>query len=72
MPPVGFFFLFFVLHLYYFFVLILLAVSFVLTVQLTQQKYTTHAPGGIQTRNSRKRSAAEPRFRQLGHWDRPE
>ena len=28
-----------------------------------------HTPGGIQTRNTSKRSAADPRLRQLGHWD---
>jgi hypothetical protein len=27
-------------------------------------------PGGIRTRNLSRRSAADPRLRQLGHWDR--
>ena len=30
-----------------------------------------HAPGGLQTRNSSKRSAPDPCLRPLGHWDRP-
>jgi hypothetical protein len=30
-----------------------------------------HEPGGIQTRNTSKRAAANPRLRQRGHWDRP-
>ena len=29
-----------------------------------------HAPGGIRTRNPSKWSAADPRSRPLGHWDR--
>jgi len=29
-----------------------------------------HGPGGIQTRNSRKRAASDPRLRPLGQWDR--
>ena len=28
-------------------------------------------PGRIQTRNSNKRAAADPRLRSSGHWDRP-
>ena len=62
-------FFFSVLHLYYYFVLIVLAVSFVLTVKHTQQT-NIHAPGGIQTRNPSKRSAADPRLRPPGHWNR--
>ena len=50
------------------FVLIVLALPLVLTVQHTQE--IIHAPGGIQTRNPRKRSAADPRLRPLGYWDR--
>ena len=29
-----------------------------------------HASGGFRTRNPSKRSAADPRLRPLGHWDR--
>ena len=29
-----------------------------------------HAPGGIRTRNPSRQSAADPRPRPLGHWDR--
>jgi hypothetical protein len=29
-----------------------------------------HAPGGIRTRNPSKRTAADPRLRPRGHWDR--
>ena len=31
-----------------------------------------HAPGGIQTRKSNKRSTTDPRLRRPGRWDRPE
>ena len=48
----------------YCFVLVL---PFALLVQHTQHK---HAPGGIQTRNPSKRSAADFCLRPLGHWDR--
>jgi hypothetical protein len=34
------------------------------------QETDIHAPGGIQTRNLSKRSAADPRIRPLGHCDR--
>jgi hypothetical protein len=34
------------------------------------QQTNIHAPGGIQTRNPSRRSAADPRLRPLGHWDR--
>ena len=37
---------------------------------LTTLTTDIHAPGGIRTRNSSKRSAADPRLRPLGHWDR--
>jgi hypothetical protein len=30
-----------------------------------------HAPGGIRTHNPSKRTAADPRLRHRGHWDRP-
>jgi len=33
--------------------------------------HNTHAHGGIRTRNSNKRAAAEPRLRAHGQWDRP-
>ena len=38
----------------------------------TQHSHETdiHDPGGVQTRNSRKRAAADPRMRPRGHWDR--
>ena len=41
------------------------------TWQHTQhsQRTTIHAPGGIQTRNPRKRSAIDMHLRPLGHWD---
>jgi hypothetical protein len=29
-----------------------------------------HTPDGIRTRNPKKRAAADPRLRPLGHWDR--
>ena len=34
------------------------------------QETAIHATGGIGTRNRSKRSAADPRLRQRGHWDR--
>ena len=34
------------------------------------QQTEIHAHGGIRTRNLRRRAAADPRLRQLGHWDR--
>jgi hypothetical protein len=34
------------------------------------QHTNIHAPGGIQTQNSSKRAAADPRLRPLVHWDR--
>jgi hypothetical protein len=34
------------------------------------QQTNIHAPGRIRTRNPSKRSAADPRLRQLGRWDR--
>jgi len=33
-------------------------------------KKDIRAPGGIRTRNSIKRAAANPRLRQRGHWNR--
>ena len=34
------------------------------------QETDIHAPGGIRTRNPSKRTAANPRLRPRGHWDR--
>jgi hypothetical protein len=34
------------------------------------QRTNIHAPGGLRTRNPSKRTAADPRLRPLGHWDR--
>jgi hypothetical protein len=34
------------------------------------QQTDIHGPGGIQTRNPRKRAASEPRLRRRGHRDR--
>jgi hypothetical protein len=34
------------------------------------QQTNIHAPGGIRTCNPSRRSAADPRLRPLGHWDR--
>ena len=36
----------------------------------TTQQTNIHAPGGIRTRNVSRISAADPRLRPLGHWDR--
>ena len=36
----------------------------------TSQEREIHAPRGIWTRNSRKPTAADPRVRSCGHWDR--
>ena len=38
----------------------------------TDEKTDRHAPSEIRTRNLSMRWAAEPRFRPLGHWDRPD
>jgi hypothetical protein len=35
------------------------------------QETNIHAPGGIQTHDPSKRSAADLRLRPHGHWDRP-
>ena len=69
-PFTGIFLLFSVLRLYYFFVLIVLAVPFFLTVPLTTQTSMPPARLFFRTRNPSKQSAAEPRLRPLGHWDR--
>ena len=37
---------------------------------LTTNNTNIYAPAGIRTRNPSKRSAADPRLRPLGHWDR--
>ena len=42
------------------------------TWQHTTLTTDNHAPDGIRTRNPCKREAADPRFRQRGHWDRQE
>ena len=42
-----------------------------LTTHNTQQQTDIHAPGGIRTHNPSKRSAADPRLRPRGNWDRP-
>jgi len=34
------------------------------------QETDTHGAGGIRTRNPSKRTAADPRLRPLGQWDR--
>jgi hypothetical protein len=36
----------------------------------TLKEKDIHVSGGIQTHNSSKRSAADPRLRPRGHWDR--
>jgi hypothetical protein len=61
-------FLFSVLYLY-FFVLIVLDFAFCPLLYNTHNT-NIHALDGIRTRNSSKRSAADPRLRPLGHWDR--
>jgi hypothetical protein len=58
----------FVLRPYLLFVSIFLHSAFMPLV--TTHNKNTHAPGGIQTRNPSKRSAADPRLRPLGHRDR--
>jgi hypothetical protein len=35
------------------------------------QQTNIHAPGGIRTSNPSRRTAADPRLRPLGHWNRP-
>ena len=37
---------------------------------LTTHNTNVYAPGGIRTRNPSKLSAADPRLRPLGYWDR--
>ena len=44
--------------------------AFCLLFLFTTHNTNIHAFGGVQTRNSSKRSAADPRLRRLGHWDR--
>ena len=49
---------------------ILIILHFAFLSLLTTYNTNIHALSEIRTRNSSKRSAAEPRLRQLGHWDR--
>jgi hypothetical protein len=46
--------------------------SWLCLVSLLYKTHNTniHAPGGIRTRNPSKQSAADPRLRPLGHWNR--
>jgi hypothetical protein len=37
---------------------------------LTTRSTNINNPGGIQTRNSSKRSAVDPPLKPLGHWNR--
>ena len=70
LAPTGIFFSFLppsALELY-FFVLIVMALTFVL--YCTTHNTNIHTPRSIQTRNPSKRSAADPRLRPLGCWDR--
>ena len=71
MPPVGFFYilLYSVCTSFYLF-LCFHCPSFCFLPLLTTDNTNIHAPGGIRTRNPSKRSAADPRLRPLGHWDR--
>ena len=50
----------------------LLQTSDQLVADTTQhlQQVDIHASGGIRTHNATKRSVADPRLRQLCHWDR--
>jgi hypothetical protein len=41
-----------------------------LTTHNTHKRQTSMPPGGIRTRNPRKRTAADPRLRPHSHWDR--
>ena len=66
MPPAGFFLYFICTSLSS----LSSACLLFFTVQHTQHNTNVHAPGGIRTHNSSKRSAADPRLRPLGHWDR--
>ena len=56
-----------VLRPYLFFVLIFLHFAFLSL--FTTNNTNIHDPGGIRMRNPRKRSAADPRIRPLGHCD---
>ena len=58
----------FVLHPYLF--LCLDCPAFCLLSFLTTHNTNLPAPGGIRTCNPSQRSAADPRLRQLGQWDR--
>jgi len=40
-----------------------------LTTHNTRKRQETHAPGGIQTHNPYKQTAADLRVRLRGHWD---
>jgi hypothetical protein len=69
-PYLVFFFFKFSCTLYFirtcFFLLIVLHSAFCLLLTT----HNIHAAGGFRTRNISKRSAADPRFRPLSHWDR--
>jgi hypothetical protein len=69
MPPARYFF-FFVLCTSSA-LLLLPWLSWVCLLSLLCKSHNTniHAPGGIRTRNTSKRSAADPRLRPLGRWD---
>ena len=41
-----------------------------LTTRSNHNRRTSMPPGGIRTHNPRKRAAADPRLRPLGHWVR--
>jgi hypothetical protein len=69
LSPAGFFLFSLSLYFYpYFCVLILLAFAFCFYSYCVT--HTTQTPMRIRTRNPSKPEAADPRFRQLGHWDR--
>jgi hypothetical protein len=75
-------FVFYSLHWHYFFIFFYSASTSSVLVSLywlpcilhfyfyLNRNTNFHVPGGIWTRNPSKRSAADPRHRPLGHWDR--
>ena len=67
--PGGIFFCSLAVLCLYCFVLIVLHFDFC-PYCTTHQNTNTHARGGIQTRNPRKRAIADPRLTPLGHRDR--
>jgi len=44
--------------------------GFYLTTHNIHKRQDIHAPGGIRARYPSKRTAADPRLRPRGHWDR--